>query len=63
MTKRIWIYVTDDKYEFPLVIAESGYELDRKANKSKGWAHRSLWEQKYLGHKGRVRVVDDMEED
>lgn len=60
----VWLYVTKDKYELPLVVADSLSILARKLGVTTNTIHSAMSHSRKRGHRCRyVKVVIDESED
>ena len=58
MSKAIWMKVTNDKYELPLVIADSSRELAKKLGLSKDSVSSAISKAKRRGTKSQYVKVE-----
>lgn len=60
----VWMYVTKDKYELPIYVADSVKELAQLVGTSTKHIHSAIWHaQKRNGHCKYVKVnIDDINE-
>ena len=61
----VWLYVTKDKYELPLVVADSISLLARKLGVTTNTIHSAISRSRKCGYKCRYIkvVIDETEED
>lgn len=53
----LWLKVTADDYEFPLIIADSASELARKAGVTKNAIYTSVWHAEHRNYKSIYRKL------
>ena len=62
MEKRIWMKVTNDKYEYPIEIADSARQLAIKCGTTAESIRSAIYHSKKTGHKSIYKCVK-LEED
>lgn len=58
MSKAIWMKVTKDEYELPLVIADTASELERKLGLAEGTIRSVVYKAKKRGSKTQYVKVE-----